>query len=142
VIWNGFEHESADRLRGEVAAAQGLPANAASFIQGESVGELETSASKLAKLIDTQGVREQPRAVDPVAGLLTRGASVKAQHSRQLLQSLHGIPTRPRDERGRFKGGGMDGGARRSLPPSRPESHEQWLTRVLRSGSADRGASF
>jgi hypothetical protein len=37
--------------------------------------------------------------------------------------------------------GGFDGGARASLPPP-PESHNQWLTRVLRERLADRGAGF
>jgi hypothetical protein len=37
--------------------------------------------------------------------------------------------------------GEFDGGARKSVPP-RPESHEKWLVRVIRSRAADAGARF
>jgi hypothetical protein len=46
----------------------------------------------------------------------------------------HAEPERP-------PGGSFDGGARRSVPP-RPESHERWLMRVIRSRAANVGARF
>jgi hypothetical protein len=127
-----------DRLRGEVAAQAGLPREAVKFIGGETVAEMEDSATRLAGLLGTQARTGEPRAVDPVAGLFTAGASVKAQHSRRLLESLHGIPARqPRDAVGRFRSGGMDGGAR-PLPPAKPPSHDQLLGRLLAARQADR----
>jgi hypothetical protein len=131
-----------DRLRGEVAALHGLPTQAVSFIQGDSLAEMEASATALAKLVGPPEQVPDGRdlvQIDPVAGLLSAGSSVKAQSAR-LLQAMHGRPVQPRDTQGRFRHR-LDGGARRT-PPPRPETHAQTLGRLLRSGSADRGAFF
>jgi hypothetical protein len=40
------------------------------------------------------------------------------------------------------RGGGFDGGARPGQPTRRVETHEQTLTRILRSRAADTGAAF
>jgi hypothetical protein len=62
----------------------------------------------------------------------------QAHRKRQLIDALTGR-AQPRDYRGRFaKPASFHGGARQTLPP-RPESHEETLSRVLRTGEANVG---
>lgn len=76
----------------------------------------------------------EPEATDDEA-TLDGLADVVAE---RILQKL---TAEPEPEQAAGAGGGFDGGARRSLPPP-PESHGQWLSRVLRERRADRGADF
>src|SRR5262249_29423845 len=68
---------------------------------------------------------QAPQQPDPLAEALRNGPAVKAARQRALIQALHGRPQQPRDERGRFAGG-VDGGARRSVPPPAPvQAHDR-----------------
>lgn len=130
-----------DSLRSEVAAARGLAPSAASFLTGETVAEVEASADQLVQVI---GANAERHAREPAAApdVFAIAREQKAQRKQALLATFSGQAPQPRDETGRFRAGGFDGGARRATLPTPAESHEDWLVRTLRSRAADRGASF
>jgi hypothetical protein len=119
-----------DGLRAEVAAAHGLDADAAGFLTGSTVEEVEESAVALVKLLGERGQAE-----DVGADLFTRAAAQKARRKETLLAALSGPAPQPRDAGGRYAS--FDGGARTPAPS--PESHGDWLGRVVRSRVADVG---
>jgi hypothetical protein len=110
-----------------IAADAGLPQAAASFLVGETVAEVEASASALAKLL--AGRVEEEATIAQTADPITRSIEAKSRKHDGLLRALHGQPAQARDERGRFSGaaGGFDGGARESFPekgdPEREHGH-------------------
>jgi hypothetical protein len=124
----------ADELRSLVAREHGLDDEAAGFLNGSTLAELEASAAALVKLLG-QRHEEEPaaEAPNPFAG----AAIAKDARQRALLGALTGRSPQRRDERGRYTS--FDGGARQ--PISRPpESHDAWLIRLLRTRAADAGA--
>lgn len=127
-------------VRQFVAAEQGLDAEAAEFLAGSTVSELEANAAALAKLLGTAAAQEPepaPRPPDPFSGAAER----KAARQRDLVRSLHG-GQQQRDEHGRFvspsraSGAGFDGGARGGLPLRRsPEQEHNELVAQMASVS-------
>jgi hypothetical protein len=126
----------ADELRSIVASEYGLDRNAARLLVGETVEELETSAAALAKLLGER--RDQGRAAD-APDPFTGAAIAKRARQQALAAALTGRTPRPRDARGRFTG--FDGGARQRVA-RRPETHDEWLVKLLRTRAADAGARF
>jgi hypothetical protein len=120
-----------------IAADAGLPQAAASFLVGETVAEVEASASALAKLL--AGRVEEEATIAQTADPITRSIEAKSRKHDGLLRALHGQPAQARDERGRFAG--FDGGVREPAPTPGP-SHDEWLGGVLRDRRADVGANF
>src|SRR5262249_21312171 len=117
-------------LRRIVARENGLDDEAARFLTGETLGELEQSAATLAQLIGER--REEPEPEhEPTLDLFAGAALAKAQRKRALVGMLTGRAPQPRDERGRFAGG-LDGGARRPVPTRRsPEQEHNRLVAEL-----------
>jgi hypothetical protein len=130
------------RLRTLVATEHGLSQDAARLLIGETLGELEASADKLATLIGDR--REQESAITP--GPFSDMAAARAERKRALALIFSGrAPQRPqqRDQRGRFAATAADfsAGARQSVPRP-PPTHDEWLVDVLRRRRADVGACF
>jgi hypothetical protein len=126
------------QVRVKVAEAHGLPARAASLLDGETVEELETQAGKLATLVGMHGGpgREEPTDVFSV------GRREKERRCRELHDALTGRHGRQsRDDRGRFVGSGFDGGARSPVSADPPTGGDV-LADALRTGSHDVGADF
>jgi hypothetical protein len=122
-----------ETLRQFVAAEHGLDARAAKLVTGSTLTELEANAAALAELI---GEREhEPAAAGP--GPFPDMATAKAERKRALAAIFTGRVAQPRDERGRFATD-FSRGARQTVPQP-PESHEQTLTRLLRTRPADAG---
>jgi hypothetical protein len=71
-------------------------------------------------------------------------AEAKARRQRALVESIHGRPSQPRDERGRFTAGGFDGGARQPVPVAQsPErAHAELLGYLIAASQVYRGTSF
>lgn len=132
-----------EAAREQVAAAYGLDQRAANFLSGETMEELEASATAFVQLLSTHAEQRDSSVARPD---LFADAATKARRKREPTALFAGRPAQPRDQAGRFAstagGGGFDEGARgQPLPPPR-ESHEQWLVRTIRARSADRGAAF
>ena len=128
-----------ETLRFDLAAERGLGPDAARFLVGETVAEVEASAAKLASLIGSA-----PEPAESLMGLFGHAPAEKQQRQRALIAALHGRREQPRDpSTGRWATGpfSFDGGARQPMAPP-PESHDAWLTRVLASRAADAGAHF
>jgi hypothetical protein len=130
--------EPDERLRRIVAADHGLDAEAANFLTGSTLSELEASAAALTKLLGKQ--HEQEEEQEREAGFFERAAAPKAEQKRALAAIFTGRARQPRDEQGRWTEQVVDfhGGARQSVPPP-PETHGQTLMRLLRSGEANTG---
>jgi hypothetical protein len=104
--------DDAEELRRAIAVRHAIPERAAVLISGETVDELEESASKLAALIDTSREQEPEQQADPLTDALRHGPALKAARQRALIKALH-RPQQRRDARGRFTAGsGFDGGIR------------------------------
>jgi hypothetical protein len=131
-------------LRRDTAAAHGLSANAARFLTGTTLAEIEAEAGKLARLIDASGEPPaQESSADAGPDLFGRMAESKASR-KQALAALFAGGSQPRDEAGRFATrttASFDGGARQA-PPPRPPTHDELLGAILRERLADRGVSF
>jgi hypothetical protein len=124
------------KVRRAVAEAHGLTWSAAKFLTGETVTELEESATRLADLL---GKQPEPEQTQQPPSLFEVAAAEKAERKRTLVNALCGRFPQPRDEQGRYIRPATDfsGGARQAVPL--PESHEQTLTRLLRTGEANVG---
>jgi hypothetical protein len=124
-------------LRLAAAAAHGLPARAATLLDGDTVEEIEAQAERLAALVAKHNPNPEPRTV------FEFGRVQKEARRRSLIDALSGHPQQLRDEPGRFAAGagGFDGGAR-PLAPAEPLTHEQVLAEALRTGSHDVGANL
>jgi hypothetical protein len=80
------------------------------------------------------------RAPEPAPDLFSGAAARKAERQAAILNAVSGrAQPQPRDVKGRFATG-FDGGARQTVVPRR-QSHDEWLSNVLRSGRADVGAN-
>jgi hypothetical protein len=126
-----------DDLRRTVAVEHGLSLEAAQFLTGSTLAELEASAVALARMIEERREPESASATDFFAG----AARAKAERKQAVLDAVTGRAPRPqpRDERGRYTG--FDGGARQTVAPRR-QSHEEWLADVLRHRRADVGVQL
>jgi hypothetical protein len=112
-----------DDPREIVAAEYGLTPEAAKFLVGETLDEVEASAVALMQLIGRDEGRDPdpapaPQAHDPITAAL----AAKAQRKRALAAIFTGREPQRRDERGRFTG--FDGGARKPTPPRRDPERE------------------
>jgi hypothetical protein len=122
--------DSAGTVRAAVAAAHGLPEQAADFLSGESLHELEQSAQSLAQLLAEHRPRDA-EASPPPDPIMTALAS-KAARKRELADRLLGRVPQPRDETGRFATASFDGGARPSVPvPKDPVAEHDRLVGQL-----------
>jgi hypothetical protein len=135
----------ADALRSEVAAARGLDPGAKRFLSGTTLEEVEASAEAFAQLV---GANDRASAVgreEPPSsgqGFFADAMAATAARKQAVAALFAGRAPQPRDEAGRFtKPASFDGGARPFVPPP-PPTHDEWLAEVLRTRSADRGASF
>jgi hypothetical protein len=116
-----------DEVRRSVAAQLGLPEQAISFLAGETLAEIETSAAALAELLaarhrtDSDPGPELGQTDDPLTYAITNAPALKRQRQAALLAALHPEPPQQaRDEQGKFaasSSGGFDGGARARLSP-------------------------
>jgi hypothetical protein len=127
-------------LRKLIATKHGLNARAARLLVGETIEQLEQSATALVDLLDAR--REEQENQQPALGLLEQAAIDKAERKRTLVNALGGF-TQQRDQQGRYTrpAASFDGGARRSVPPP-PQTHEEWLADALADKRADVGARF
>jgi hypothetical protein len=128
-----------DQFRREVADAHGLGASAVPFLAGATADEVEASARGLAQLVHAGSPAREPKPAE--RNIFAVAATAKQARKQELHRLFTGQAVgQPRDEHGRYATG-FDGGTRRSLPPPK-STHGQWLGEVIRSRSADRGASF
>jgi hypothetical protein len=127
------------KVRRQVAAEHGLNWQAATFLVGSTIPELEESAAKLADLLGKQPQPEQQRP----PSLFEIAAAEKAERKQTLVNALCGRFPQTREEQGRFadKPADFSRGARRSVPPP-PQTHESWLADALGDRRADVGADF
>jgi hypothetical protein len=105
--------EPGQALRELVAREHGLPEEAASFLTGGTLEEIEISAGALLALLSS---RPEPAKPEPPTNIFAAAAAEKQARQRALVEMLHGKPSPSRDERGRFVSAGFDGGARQSVP--------------------------
>jgi hypothetical protein len=128
-------------LGGSNPRSGGLDADAAAFLDGETLAQLEESADALAQFL---GARERTA----TAGYLGDVMVATARRKQELTSLFAGRPaSQPRDESGRFASttGGFDGGARPTPVPTAetPEqAHGRLLGELLRGSRSERGASF
>ena len=127
------DHSNSDLygLRAEVAAARGLGPDAATFLTGSALAEVEASADALVQLLGERGHAEETGPDD----LFARASVEKAARKERLLAALSGPAPQPRDDAGRYAS--YDGRARTPAPSQ--ESHGDWLGRVVRSPVANVG---
>jgi hypothetical protein len=125
-------NESADleALRRLAATEHGLPPEATGFLTGSTLTELDESAAALAKLL---GESRDPEPTAAPAGPFADMAGDRARRKAELAAIFTGRP-KPRDERGRFKSTGWDGGARTPVPihPSPEQAHNELVLQMAR----------
>jgi hypothetical protein len=113
-----------DPVWATIASEAGLPKEAEAFLSGETIAEVEESASRLVKLLGERAEQEAvvSQATNPIAASL----GMKAQRQAALVQALHGGTVQERDEAGGFAGKttGFDGGARETIPERRDPERE------------------
>jgi hypothetical protein len=137
------------KVRRAIAEQHGLDWPAAKLLVGETVPELEASASRLAALLherDEQHERVE-RQRSP-SGLFEVARAQQAERCERLVNALCGRTQQRRDQAGRFSGAAdddhpaaaFDGGARTAV--QRPVTHESWLSDALRTGVTDVGADL
>jgi hypothetical protein len=134
-------------VRRTVAQEHGLPTGAIKFLSGDTVEELEQSASALAQLVEERREQHEHDArLQAPSGVFERAAMEKAQRKKALLAALTGRAPR-RDPAGRFAAPderpaiGFGGGARQP-PPPQPQTHESWLADALADRRADVGRAL
>jgi hypothetical protein len=103
-----------------VAAEYGLSPEAAKFLQGETLEEVEGSAATLVQLLGEHRDEQPAQALDPI----TAGMRAKAERKAELHALFTGRTPQPRDDQGRFSTSGFDGGARKPVPPPRDPERE------------------
>jgi hypothetical protein len=98
------------------------------------VEELDQSATALTELLSSAAGRPEPEQeqTTPLADLFADPAGQKKRQPRALFAALHGR-RQPRDELGRWRSAGFDGGARTPAPIKGPPEaeHKDWLLRRL-----------
>jgi hypothetical protein len=116
-----------DELRHQVAAMHGLPEQAAGFLSGETLTEIEASADALARLFAVSAPETgQTPEPDALTYAITNASTVKAARQRALVDALHPRPQPSRDEQGRFAS--FDGGFRGGAPVTgSPETEHSQL---------------
>lgn len=128
-----------DAVRRDLLAQRGIDPLTARLKGGETLDEIEASADALAKLIGSQGTREQ--ADDPLASLLADPAA-KQRRQRSLVASLHGPQPQARDEFGRYTIGpsSFDGGARVPVaaPVDAEADHGRLIVELVRAARVHR----
>ena len=133
-------------VREAVAARHGLGPEAASFLSGENISELEASAEVLKRLIATkQTERTDATAEGEPVGFFAAARAAKQERQKRLAAILTQRPERPRDEAGRFARGGFDGGARPSSIPAASDpvaEHDQTIGRLDSLANTFRGTTF
>jgi hypothetical protein len=132
--------EGDSELRRIVAREQGLDEEAAGFLHGESLSELEESAAALGKLLGER--RDEPEP-EPAHDFLAAMAAAQTAKKRTFLAAVVGRPTQRRDEHGRFAAStGFDGGARQPAPVRRSpeEEHNEMIVRMASLSRAFRGS--
>lgn len=107
-----------EALRREVATAHGLGPAAVPLITGETVEQVEATAARLARVLNTGNHPEPKRKPEPPRDVFAEASAAKAQRKRELAALFSGRP-QPRDELGRFAATSFDGGARRATVPRR-----------------------
>jgi hypothetical protein len=133
-----------DELRREIAARHGIPEAGVSFILGQTVEQLEASASRLAGLVAARDEQE-PEQTDPLTHALGLGSAAKAKRNAALVGLLHGPPQQPRDRLGRYTGkqsAGFDGGARPLVREADPERDHDQLIAEMALASKAYGTTF
>jgi hypothetical protein len=126
---------SVDEVRAAVAARHGLGADAASFLTGSTIDELEASAERFARFVDEH--RQQAQPTSPPEPISAAIANKQAQKRRLAEMVVGRSRSQPRDEHGRYTG--FDGGARRPVTrPADPEAEHNvtvsqlaWLGRTF-----------
>jgi hypothetical protein len=123
-----------------VATVNGLEPEAARFLTGSCVEELEQSAAELA------GLLVKPRERKDELGFFEREPFAKAERKHALAMILTGRK-QPRDDQGRWTtkpAASFDGGARRPAPFRQPPGveHNKTLLEAMHSGASNVGASF
>jgi hypothetical protein len=130
-----------DEVRREVAAQRGLSVEAAGFLVGQNLEEIEESADALGRLMaeHAEPEPEQPEA----ANIFAVASAAKIARQRAIVQMFSGRATRqPRDQAGRFTFA-MDGGFRGPAvtPRSDPDGdHGRLVLRLARARAL--GAGF
>jgi hypothetical protein len=132
-----------DAVRQAVAAQHGLPEDAAGFLTGETITELEASADGLAALIASHRTGAEPDP-EPASDLLTAARHAQQARKRELAAMFIGRPRhqQPRDEQGRYVS--FDGGARAPVPAPRDPlaDHDRAVTRLAAMAATFRGTTF
>jgi hypothetical protein len=133
-----------EALRHEVAVRRGVGADAASFLTGSTLSEIEASADALVELLGANSDQREP---DSTTGtdLFTGIAEAKAARKHALAAVLCGRPQQPRDELGRYaRRGGFDGGARQTVPvaQSPAAAHAELLGHLFAASRTYRGVGF
>jgi hypothetical protein len=130
-------------LRQAIAAEHGLDHEAARFLTGATLAELEQSASALARLL-AERREEEPEPVPvpvPVQDFFAAAAEAKARRKAELAAIFTGrAPEQPRDAKGRWIG--FDGGVRQPIPARRSpeEEHNQLVAQLAGLSRTFRGA--
>jgi hypothetical protein len=128
-------------LRLEVAAAHGLDPEAAQFLDGATLEQLEAQAAKLAELLAASRPADQPEPQPTLADVFANADARKQLRRRTLCAALHPRESQPRDEQGRYaRPASFDGGARPLAP--RPLTHDQVLAAALAAERARGSRSF
>jgi len=109
-------------------------------LDGETLAEVDENAAALARLLERRRVEE--RTVEP-PGPFDDMAGARARRKAQLASIFTGGAVQARDPRGRFAGtAAFHGGAREQPVPRRGETHDETLSRLLRTGEANAGGRF
>jgi hypothetical protein len=131
-------------VRRDVAAGRRFAPAAAQFLTGDTLAEVEARADEFARLVNSHAPTEQERTAS-MGDLLAAASAAKQARRAALVEALVAPSAQqPRDASGRWTtGSSFDGGARADGGmPAEPETHGQWLGRILRTREADAGVGF
>jgi hypothetical protein len=112
--------ETLDAIKVAVAARHGLSDDAARFLVGQDVEQIEQSAGALGRLIAAHGKPIEPEPDPQTTNFSAAARAEKAKRQTALVRMLTtGSPKQqqPRDSAGRFAS--FDGGARSPVPRRR-----------------------
>jgi hypothetical protein len=94
----------------------------------EAGGDLDTLVEAVAqRVLERLASEDKP---EPEPDPLTAATRDRLARKQALADVLRGRPAAPAEPDARPRSGGFDGGAR-TLAPAAPESHDQWLGRIL-----------